>query len=438
MPLHVSSQTASSQPRRGLSPVSAAPGPAGAPAAPAAAPAASGRMLFAAPHRAMFLAGMAMLLATFALWAIELAARAGFAPSPGWPLPAGWMHALIVLGGVFPFFIFGFLFTAMPRWQGAPDLGTRDWLWPWRLLAAGWALALPGLWLPWLLAVGLLFVLAGWGACLRILWRIAYNRHPDPFHARTVWWAAAAGGAAVAAWLGFVLTGDGLWARTAIAAALWGFLVPVFATVSHRMVPFFSSNVIPDYVMVRPRWALRLLVAASAAHGALTAAGAGHLAWLADAPASAVALWLSVRWRPLPALRVPLLGMLHLGFAWFGIGLALFAVQGAAAGLGHHVLGLAPLHVLGVGFFGSVLLAMVSRVTLGHSGLPLVADRLTWGLFLGLQAVVLLRVAADLVPWVWSAATMLAAVLGWLGLFAAWSWRYLPSYWRARADGKPG
>lgn len=167
-------------------------------------------------------------------------------------------------------------------------------------------------------------------------------------------------------------------------------------------------------------------------------AGQGAYTWIVDLPAALVALWLSWQWRLLPALRVPLLGMLHLGFAWFGIGLALYAVQGLAAGFGVTVLGLAPLHALGVGFFASVLLAMVSRVTLGHSGRPLVADRLTWGLFLGLEAVVLTRLLADLVPWSWSGGVMLVAVLGWLGVFGAWSWRYLPIYWRARADGRPG
>jgi uncharacterized protein involved in response to NO len=386
----------------------------------------------------MFLSGAVMLLAGFALWALELAARAGVVPAPVWVLPPAWMHALLVLGGVFPFFILGFLFTAMPRWQGAPDLVRAQWLWPWRLLAAGWLTACVGLWLPGVLVAGLGLVMAGWAACLRLAWRIAYNEHPDALHARTVWWALGAAGLGLVAWFAFALGGNGTWARIAIAAGVWWFLVPVFFTVCHRMVPFFSSNVIPAYVMVRPRWALRLVVAASVVHGALAMADVAQFAWIADAPAAAVALWLSYKWRPLPALRVPLLGMLHLGFAWFGIALALFAVQNAAASLGQPALGLAPLHALGVGFFGSVLLAMVSRVTLGHAGLPLVADRLTWGLFIGLEVVVLVRVAADLVPSAWSGAFMLAAVLGWLAVFAAWGGRYLPTYWRARADGRPG
>lgn len=394
--------------------------------------------LFAAPHRSMFLAGGVMLLVGFALWTFELTVRIGIVPSLGWVLPSGWVHALLVLGGVFPFFMFGFLLTAMPRWQGIADVVQAQWLWPWRLLASGWGVVIIGLWAQGLLALGLLLVLVGWGGVARLLWVVAHQPRADRVHARIACWGLIGGWVALASWLILVLTGDAMWARIAINAGVWWFVLPVFFAVCHRMLPFFSSNIIPNYVMVRPRWVLAVVVGASVTHGALAMAGLAHLAWLVDAPAALVALWLSWQWRLIPALKVPLLGMLHVGFVWLGIALLLFAVQGLAATLRLFILGMAPLHVLGIGFFGSILLGMVSRVTLGHAGRPLQADRLTWGLFLGLQAVVIIRLAADLVPWAWSGYFMLAAALGWLSIFAAWGLRYLPIYWRPRIDGKAG
>lgn len=395
-------------------------------------------VLFVAPHRPMFLTGGVMLLVGFALWAIELGARIGLGSPVGWTLPGGWMHALLVSLGVFPFFIFGFLFTAMPRWQGMADLPRQRWLRPWVLLASGWALVVIGLALPGVLAVGLLTLLAGWVMVVRVLWDVAHQPRADRMHARMTCWGVIGGGASLAAWLVLALGGDAVWARVAINLAIWCFLVPVFVSVCHRMIPFFSSGIIPDYVMVRPRWALGVLVGASVAHGLLAMAGFGTLTWIVDLPAAATALWLSYQWRLLPALKVRLLGMLHIGFAWLGIAFLLFAIQGAVAVSGHHLLGMAPLHLLGLGYFGSIMLAMVSRVTLGHSGRPLQADRLTWGLFLGLQFIVLLRVLADLVPWSWSGGFMFAAALGWLGIFVAWASRYLPIYVRPRVDGKAG
>jgi uncharacterized protein involved in response to NO len=393
--------------------------------------------LFAAPHRSMFLAGGSMLLIGFVLWAIELAARVGLATPTQWSLAPGVMHAMLVVGGVFPFFMKGFLLTAMPRRQGMADLDQSPWIGPWHLIVAGWLVTILGLVVPALLVGGLLTVLAGWIFILRVLWEVAHQPRADRVHARCVTYAFFAGAVALAAWTVHALTGDGVWARMAVNAGIWWFLLPVFFTVCHRMIPFFSANVIDDYTMVRPRAALWWMLAASVVHGALAMLGKVHLAWLVDAPAAAIALWLSWHWRLRASLKVPLLGMLHIGFAWLGIALLLFTFQNLAASFGKYVLGMAPLHALGIGFFASILFAMVSRVTLGHSGQALQADAYTWRLFLGLQAVVVVRLAADLASSS-HGAFMLLAVLGWLAVFGAWAVRYLPVYWRPRKDGKPG
>jgi uncharacterized protein involved in response to NO len=394
--------------------------------------------LFAAPHRSMFLTGGIMLLISFALWAVEIAARAGALEPVAWRMAPGAMHALLVLTGVFPFFMKGFVLTAMPRWQGMNDLGAESWLGAWHLLAAGWVAAVIGLVVPGLLVGGLMVVTAGWVMVLRVLWMVAHQPRADSVHARSVTYAMTAGAVALVAWVLFALTGDGRWVRLAVDLGVWWFLLPVFFTVCHRMVPFFSANVIDNYVMVRPRWSLAVVLGASAAHGLLNMLGEGQLAWVVEVPAAGVALWLSWRWRLLPALKVPLLGMLHVGFAWLGVALVLFALQNMAASAGKFVFGMAPLHALGLGFFGSILFGMVSRVTLGHSGQALQADRYTWGLFIAMQAVVVTRLLADLAPSAWSNGLMLVAVLGWLGVFGAWARRYLPTYWRPRSDGKPG
>ena len=37
---------------------------------------------------------------------------------------------------------------------------------------------------------------------------------------------------------------------------LWGFIIPIFFTVCHRMLPFFAGNVVANYVRWRPMWLL--------------------------------------------------------------------------------------------------------------------------------------------------------------------------------------
>ena len=92
--------------------------------------------------------------------------------------------------------------------------------------------------------------------------------------------------------------------------------------------------------------------------------------------------------------------MLHLGFVWLGLAFALAAASHMLllAGDGTAGLGLAPQHALTMGFFGSLLLAMATRVACGHSGRTLAADDLAWALFWLLQGAVLLRVGAALWP----------------------------------------
>ncbi len=394
--------------------------------------------LLAAPHRAMFFSGTVLLLSSFVLWAAELAARVGLLASMPWALPAGWLHGLIVASGVLPLYMFGFLLTAMPRWQGQPDLQPRQWQPAWCLLASGWVLVMMGAFAKPLLMVSLCIILLGWGFLLKLLWQIARSPVADSTHAMLAFGGMAAGWCSILLWLLALLFDQLQWVRYALSIAVWWGLLPVFMAVSHRMIPFFTSSVSPGYTLYRPVWALWAIVLFSVVHGMLWLSGLAAWTWLVDLPSAVVALSLSMRWLHGARLQVRLLSMLHIGFAWLGIGLLLNAVQSAAMLVGMQYGGHAPLHLLLIGYFGSMLLAMVSRVTLGHSGRPLQADTHTWLLFLGLQVVVLLRAVADIVPGVAGGGVMLLAGSGWLFGFAFWSWHYLPIYWRARVDGKPG
>jgi uncharacterized protein involved in response to NO len=76
-----------------------------------------------------------------------------------------------------------------------------------------------------------------------------------------------------------------------------------------------------------------------------------------------------------------------------GLGLQ-FAADLSFALTGDWALGRAPLHALGIGFLSSLVLAMATRVTLGHSGRRLIMDRFTVACFVALQVAALLRVAS--------------------------------------------
>ena len=395
--------------------------------------------LLQAPHRVMFLAGATQGLLAMLWWTADLAARhGGLFEAPAWPLPAPWLHAVLMSLGFFTFFVFGFAMTAGPRWQAAAPVGRGAYLTAFALMGAGWLGFYAALWLPALLTPSLAVVAAGWCAGLAALWRVARTPSKEQTHILAVVGGLTFGALLLAAFLAHA-AGAPVWlAQLAVKGAPWFFLLPVFTAVCHRMVPFFSGAVIPHYRAERPLWLLHLLLACYGAHGLLETAGLPQWTWLADLPAALAALRLSRAWQPQRCLGVRLLAVLHVAFLWLGLSLALYAAHSLMRLAGAGSLGLAPLHALTLGFFASAVIGMVTRVTLGHSGRPLGADNLVWAAFWGMQAVAVLRVAAEFLRLTGAANLMLLAALGWLAAFGAWYARLAPLYVRPRADGQPG
>jgi uncharacterized protein involved in response to NO len=403
--------------------------------------------LLSAPHRLGFFTAAVLMALTALWWLAALAARAtGLALI--WAVPPPAAHGLAMALAFMPLFMVGFLFTAGTRWLAVPDMPARALLGPVLAMVLGWALALPGFHFAAPLAgVGLAAVTIGWVALLiRFARLIAASRAPDRLHARAVLGAASIGALAMA--LG--AAGAGLAradiARTAALLAVWGFLAPVFTIVSHRMLPFFTSSALPMHEAWRPN---ALLGAMLAVIGVSAASEVAAVWWwplpatvhallaLVQGPAAVFMLWLALRWGLLHSLKVRLLAMLHGGFVWLGIALALLAASHGLAALRGGGLGLAPLHALTMGYLGATLLAMITRVTAGHSGRPLAADNVVWSLYLVLQAAAVLRVAAAAFPALPISVTLLAAA-GWALACGGWAWRYGGWLGRPRVDGRPG
>ncbi len=394
--------------------------------------------LIAASHRSLFLAGVLQSVATLLWWIFHLDGRhpaAGAAPV--------WAHVFLMIYTFFPFFIFGFLFTTYPNWMNTEKIAPSRALLVASLMTLGVILFYLGLAIgkP-VAATGVAAILAGWAVALHTLLKVLFGvRHPDKRHPVVTSIALTFGGLGAVSYLFWQITGQPLWLSVARTAGIWFFLLPVFLTVSHRMIPFFSSRVLNNYVVVRPYWALWMMLACSAGHGVLQLSGETAYSWLTDLPLALCALYLSWAWGLLRSFHTRLLAVLHIAFAWLALAMLLFTAQSLISflGNGQWIFRLAPMHALTIGFFSSMVLGMATRVTLGHSGRPLVLDRLSWALFLVIQAAATIRVAADLMPYSgWTMDLYLLSGLIWLAGFTPWAVRYAPVYWRARADGQPG
>ncbi|WP_174874487.1 NnrS family protein [Vogesella oryzae] len=384
-----------------------------------------------APHRTGFVPGIAAAALLTLAWAAELGLRLA-GGSVATSIAVSQAHGLLMLYGIFPFFMCGFCYTAVPRWLNVDAPAARSFVTMPLLLLAGVLCWLVGLRLgsSWLLA-GTAAQLAAFSGLIATLGAmIRRSTVADKQHARWVvaGFALAATGLIFALlWLSGLLANGWWWTRH---IALYGFLLPVFLTVTHRMLPFFSSSVLKPYTVWRPYWLLQLWLAGSVLHGALGIALLPQ--WPLDLLLAALFGYTSWRWQLRRSLAVPLLAMLHLAFAWLA---PAFLLQ-ALSGLGW-ISPLAGLHAITIGFFITMLVGFASRVMLGHSGRPLQASPALWRVYLLLHAVAVLRVAADIATGAANLLLAVAAILLAL-LFAGWLQLGTPWLLRQRVDGKEG
>ena len=390
----------------------------------------------AAPHRVLFLPGAVQGVIAIAWWLLDLESRlAGGAGLALAGLPSPLLHGWLMVFGFFPFFVFGFLFTAAPNWVSGPGVARPAYIASMLGLSLGVLLLYLGQSIP-----GLLLHLLGWSIALQaLLTTLRGGNDPDKRHAWATWAALALGAAAEALMLAGLLLDHWEWLQPGLELGIWGCLVPLFLSVCHRMIPFFTSRVLGNYVMVRPYGLLWAMWAACLLHVALFVTEWGSLTWLVDLPLAALAFWFSSRWGFMRGFQVRLLAMLHVAFLWAGIAFTLFGLDSLAGFIGlAWSAGNAPLHALGIGFFGAMLIGMASRVSLGHSGRALQADAATWRLFWLMQGVALLRMLPDLSAGALPDRLASLAGLAWLIVFGAWAWKYAPMTWRPRVDGKAG
>jgi uncharacterized protein involved in response to NO len=396
----------------------------------------------AAPHRSLFLAGALQGVLTLLWWMLDLAGRYGISGSATtWGIAPAWAHAFLMMYGFFPFFIFGFLFTTYPSWMNGDKVKSREYMTTSLLMALGVILFYVGLLTHKIIIImGIEIMLAGWGVAVYVLFRILLLAPAeDKRHSWVTSLALLMGGLGMTAYLFWIVTEVPAVLDFTRHAGVWFFLLPIVLTVSHRMIPFFSSRVLEDYEIVRPYWMLWLMLACIVAHGCLQWLEMQAYLWIVDFPLALCAFYLSYRWGFLRSFQVSLLAVLHISFAWLGVSMMLYGAQSLIYMLsGNLLFGLAPLHALGIGYFAGMILAMSSRVTLGHSGRPLELDHFTWLLFLGFQAAAVFRIFADILPAMAQPMLHMAAGLVWLVCFGLWAVKFVPIYWRSRVDGKPG
>ena len=383
------------------------------------------RPILALGFRPFYLLASVFAAVAILLWLASLTGRFHF----GAYLQGMFWHSHEMLFGYIVAVITGFLFTAVRNWTGLPTpsgvtLGGIVVLW---LLARVLLVSGPSS-LAVFLDVAFLPVVA-----IAIARPILRSRNKRNYKVIGILVAASLLHLVFHLALGGQLPG---WLSRASLFASIDLVVVLFALVGGRVIPAFTRNAVAGSNPRHEPWlevvafgSLLVIVLVTLAGGALTLA-----AWI---PASlfvvaAVAHLLRLAlWQPQLTLGNPLLWMMPVAYSWLPVALMLRALSTAAV-----VVPGAWIHALTMGALSSLMMAMMMRSTLGHTGRKLVASRIDMAAFAVLQVAALIRVVAG------SSGSYQALVvlsgLAWVLAFALFLSRYLPMLVQARVDGKPG
>jgi uncharacterized protein involved in response to NO len=374
----------------------------------------TGPVLFSYGFRPFFLAGALWACAAMAIWIAAITRSLDIGGEYG---PHAW-HAHEMLFGFAPAILAGFLLTAVPNWTGRLPVSG----WPLFLLFLLWcagraallmtdllgtsvAVAIDSIFLPTLLFICVREVVAGrkWKDLKIVGGLLALSFANVYFH----WETIVDGHPDVA---------------TRIAVSAYVVLIVI---VGGRMIPSFTRNFInrlgrtdfPVPYNAFDTFTIVLAAMALALWSLYPESSVTAVLALLSAVAHVIRL---LRWRGWTVLAEPLLSVLHASYAFVPLGLVSIAlsaldIMDATSGL----------HVLTVGTIASMMLAVMTRATRGHTGRELAASRMTSATYVAIIVCALVRPLAgqfpELAPILYPAAGLL-----WMTAFGGYVWEHGP------------
>jgi len=345
-------------------------------------------------------------------------------------LPATW-HGHEMIFGFALAVIAGFLLTAVNRWTGRPTATGRSLALLCALWVAGRGAIFFAEYLPGALvaAVDLAFVaaLAFYVGRPIIQARSARNYKFLPIFA--VLFATN-----LVMHLGAMGVLDTGIARLTLLTAL-DMVILIILIVSGRIVPMFTRNATGADGLRTVGWLEKIIYPLVIASIILQFFWPQHTLNAVVALVAGLAIGArQLTWGGQHTLKKPILWVLHVGHAWIAIG---FILRALAIWL-PQVSSSASSHALTVGSIGMLIIGMMTRVSLGHTGRPITAS---WLMSIAFVAVALAALGRTFLPIIFPAYyiewVMLSGVLFALA-FGAFLLEFTPILIAPRPDGKPG
>ncbi len=396
-------------------------------------------VVFSYPFRVFFLLASGYAVALMLAW---LGALFFNLPFSFIVWPASWWHAHEMLYGFVVAAVAGFLLTAIANWTGAPPVSKR-FLW---VLVLIWGAGRLAMWLSagvggvgigndggrWLGIVDLLFlpVLAAYVACTLV----RYQNHRNLVVLLALLLLLSGN-----AFMHYgVITQNAISVGKGIMSGLDS-LTLLSVVIAGRITPAFSANWLRQQgrnpsVVLRYGWLDVLSIAAVVAILPLTWFDANK-AVLAVA-AIAAGLINAVRWvlwRGWHVIAEPLLWILYVAYGLIVVSLLLrgislyFTIFSASLWQ----------HLLAVGGMSTLILGVMTRVAVGHTGRKLQLRRYAIWIYIAILTAAVLRGVTAL-GWVPYSEGIITSGIAWVLAFILFLILYWPVLSRPRADGRPG
>lgn len=382
---------------------------------------ASVSQLFAYPFRIFFLSMTVLALVAIPTWVLQVSGAIQLPLA----MPGLYWHQHEMLFGFLSAGIAGFLLTAVCVWTGTE----RTHGWPlvllWGVWLAGRLLLAFGADLPAWLVQGanlaflpLVMIDAGWR-----IWHARQKRQLMILMVLGLLWAMQ---------IGFVTRLDMTFSYGALIMAM-----ALISIVGGRITPAFSSGWLKRHgqdssvIKMVPALDMAALATMVALMLSLVIDWQGVASLLALV-AAALMLVRLYNWKGWLFAKEPLLWILHISILWVPVALILLAGS-LLAGWPTN----AWAHAAGTGAIGGLILGVIARVSLGHTGRPLVLPRGMVLAFVAIQLAAVIRVLTgfNLIPW---HPGIGASALLWLLAYGLFLVRYTGVLASPRADGKPG
>lgn len=377
--------------------------------------------LFSYPFRIFFLSLTLLSLVSIPAWVLQVTGTISLPLA----MPGILWHQHEMLFGFLSAAIAGFLLTAVCVWTGTERThGIRLFL-LWSVWAVARVLLAVGEDLPIWLVQGvnlaflpLVMVDAGW--------RIARARQKRQLMILVVlglFWLMQ---------LGFVMRLDMVFAQGAMILAL-----ALIGIIGGRITPAFSTGWLrqkglsADRIRVVPALDLASVMAMILLLGALVSGLVTVTAILAMVAATLMLIRL-YGWKGWLVCREPLLWILHLSILWVPVALLLLAGS-LMAGWPTS----AWTHAAGTGAIACLILGVISRVSLGHTGRAMELPSGMVLAFIAIHLAALVRVATAFGVFPWHAGVSASGLL-WTFAYATFLALYTGILASPRADGKPG